>query len=79
MEQVDIYEYFGTESDPLFQEINQLENGGYIELEQGIIRKNELGIYEIETEDIHEASKSPVKVYEKLAEMINEKIMFQET
>ncbi|GAA0491156.1 hypothetical protein GCM10008986_16530 [Salinibacillus aidingensis] len=79
MEQVDIYEYFGFESDPLFQQIKHLDKGSFIEFQQGIIRKNEMGILELETEDIHEASKDPFRLYEKITAIMNEDSIYDDS
>jgi hypothetical protein len=71
MEQVNIYEYFGIETDPLFQRIQQLKKGDYIHLEQAVIIINPFGIYEILTEDEHESGTTdPFKCYEKVVSML---------
>ncbi len=66
MEQVNIYEYFGIDTDPLFHRIQQLNKDEYIHLGQAVIIYNSFGLYEIITEEEHEGTMDPYKCYEKV-------------
>lgn len=54
MEQTMIYDYLGRSDDPLFLDLSKLEKGQRINLNNTDIMMNIFGLFEIETDEIHE-------------------------
>ncbi|TCT23370.1 hypothetical protein EDD68_10784 [Melghiribacillus thermohalophilus] len=71
MEQTTIYEFYGLESDPVYQKINNLQPGEELYIEEVIVRKNTNSLFEIETEDLHEPATGEEACYWKLMSILN--------
>lgn len=64
MEQVSFYDYFPKQNDPLYLVLSKIPKGGTINLGEFEITLNKFGIYEIISENIHEARDCLDKCYE---------------
>jgi hypothetical protein len=69
MVQLNIYDFFGAEADPLFQRIIELHPGEKFSIHEGTIKREHL--FELETEDLHEAATSPENIYQKVIHRLN--------
>lgn len=63
-DQMNIFNYFGAETDPIHQKISSLEQGDSVYLGHYEITLNHQGIYEISSEGIHEGFGSVEKCYD---------------
>lgn len=69
MDQSNIYDFLGIESDPLFRDISRLEKGQTLDLGEIKVIFNEYGIYEIATENMHEGFINAGACYERVSEL----------
>jgi len=68
-EQLNLFHYV-KDMDPIYQNLKKLRKGDSYKFRNFLITINPFGIYEIEGEDIHEASRNLDKCYEILMELI---------
>lgn len=68
MKQTHIYDYLGTENDPVFDQVAKLKMGQAVELGGVKVSLNKQDLYEIETGFTHECFKSKGQVYNRLSE-----------
>lgn len=69
MDQSNIYDFLGIESDPLFNKISKLKKGQRISMGNIKILLNEFGIYELITTDEHEGFSSMLSCYKSVNEL----------
>jgi len=65
--QTDIYTFLGMDKDPLFNRITRLKSGESLEIGEVKILLNQNGIYELETESLHECFMTHKQLYDGLA------------
>lgn len=71
MEQTMIYDYLGRSDDPLFERLSKLEKGQRVILNNAEIVMNIFGLYEIETDEIHEGFSNISDCYNYLCDELN--------
>lgn len=71
MEQTDIYEFLGMNSDPVFNQISNLKVGQAVELGGVKVLLNNQNLYEVETELYHECFCSKRQVYDGLSKFFS--------
>ncbi|MEN2465938.1 hypothetical protein [Ornithinibacillus sp. JPR2-1] len=64
MIQTMIYDYLGLDADPFYLKLKQLKKGNQIKLGSLIVHLNNLGIYEVSSNDIHEGFKNITECYQ---------------
>lgn len=71
MAQINIYNYLGLSSDPVYADISKLKRGQSIETPDSLkVTLTKFGFYEIATENIHEGYKSLDECYQRIQELI---------
>ena len=78
MQQVMIYEYLGTEEDPVFTKISDLDRSKTIELEDMELSLNSFGLYEISNESIHEGFSDIMSCYKFICQELRDRLSNQE-
>lgn len=71
MEQTMIYDYLGKTDDPLYNRLSALEKGQKIILNNAEIILNTFGLFEIESEEIHEGFSNLLDCYNHLCNELN--------
>lgn len=69
MEQANIYDFLGVESDPLFNKISRLKKGQAFIAGDVKITLNNHEIYELSTKDEHEGFSNMLDCYKCISEM----------
>ena len=73
MQQVMIYEYLGTEEDPVFTKISDLDKGKSIEFEDMELSLNSFGLYEVSNEFLHEGFSDMYACYKFVCQFLKDK------
>lgn len=69
MEQMNLYDYFGKEEDPLFVTVSNINKGETLSIGEHEITLNPYGIYEISSRDeVHESKGSLEACYKYLVD-----------
>ena len=73
IQQVNVYEYLGKESDPLFNAICNIQQGysEYIPEIKVTLIKNQHGLYEMASEFNHECYSNKEDLYDCVSEILN--------
>ena len=69
MEQVSFYDFFPKQNDPLYLTLEKLTTGDSVQLGEFTVTLNKFGIYEITSEQIHEAKDSLDACYQHLNQL----------
>lgn len=64
MNQLNIYDHIGIQSDPLMQKLEQLKSGNSVALEDMKVSLNHSGLYEISTEHTHDCCRDLKRCYD---------------
>ncbi|MEK3909657.1 hypothetical protein [Oceanobacillus sp. FSL W7-1309] len=78
MQQVMIYEYLGTEEDPVFTKISDLDRGKSIELEDMELSLNSFGLYEVSNEFFHEGFNDIMSCYKFICQELRNRLSNQD-
>lgn len=71
MEQTMIYDYLGKSDDPLYEQLTNLEKGQKVISGNTEIKMNIFGLYEVESDDIHESFGNLSRCYHYLCNELN--------
>lgn len=76
MVQLDLYDYFGKEKDPLYMLLNTLNKNSTITINEFEVTLNQYGIYEISNQDIHESRSTLDGCYKFISNYVNDENLF---
>lgn len=66
LEQMNIYSFLGYENDPLYIQIKKLKQNEKIKVDEFVITKNNFGLFEVESEQIHLQADTVDAIYKKI-------------
>ncbi|MEN2765653.1 hypothetical protein [Ornithinibacillus xuwenensis] len=72
MIQTMIYDYLGSETDPIYQKLKQLKKGQQIDLGSLTVSLNYAGMYEVTSVDLHDGFSNTESCYQYLLKTIQE-------
>lgn len=75
MEQIMIYDYLGSNIDPVYKKLSELKNGESFFMDGLNVTHNEFGLYEIATEDTHECYGDMTECYDGVCELLKEQLL----
>jgi hypothetical protein len=75
MEQIMIYDYLGSNDDPVYEKLSKLKNGESFVMDGLNVSHNEFGLYEIATENTHDCYGNMTECYDSVCELLKDQLL----
>ncbi len=71
MEQINLYDYLGVEDDPIYIMLSRLKNGYTVVFEDVHVTKNDFGLFELASNQLHEVFSDIRSCYKYVSDLLS--------